>query len=216
MAKWLNGFMTIWLLITTVISIHILAWLTPGPLFVLIVRNSLVYSRKTGLWTAVGIMTGNFIHILYSVTGIALLISTYGVLFNVIKYLGVGYLLYLGLKTFKASHSTEVTRDKEEHQKADLSKFEAFRTGFITNILSPKASLFFAGIFASVFSAGAPMWVVIFLMIAMPINSFVMASILSVFFTQGRIRSVYSRYQLQVNRGLGLLLVGLAGMILLK
>ena len=78
------------ILIGTILAIHVFAWLTPGPLFVLIIRNSLVYSRKTGVWTALGIAIGSLIHTTFSVTGIALIISTSATAFTLIKFLGAG------------------------------------------------------------------------------------------------------------------------------
>lgn len=201
------------ILISTILTVHIFAWLTPGPLFVLIVRNSLVYSRKIGVWTAIGIAIGNFIHITYSITGIALIISTSAIAFNVIKFLGVGYLAYLGIKTLFIKIETQKADTPDEHK--DISTLKAVKIGFLTNILSPKASLFFASIFATVLSSGSPFWVIAFLMIAMPLNSFVMASILSVFFTQKKVRSVYSKYQGIVNKCLGAALILLAAMVVL-
>lgn len=199
------------ILISTILAIHIFAWFTPGPLFVLIIRNSLVYSRKSGIWTAVGIAIGNFIHISYSVTGLALILSTSPVAFNVIKFLGVGYLTYLGIKTFLIKVETQKTDTSDGHK--DISPFKAAKIGFLTNILSPKASLFFASIFATVMASGSPFWIVIFLWIAMPLNSFVMASILSIFFTQKKVRNFYGNYQHIVNKLLGVALLVLAIMI---
>ena len=199
------------ILISTILVIHIFAWFTPGPLFVLIVRNSLMYSRKTGIWTAVGIAIGNFIHITYSVTGIAFIISTSAIMFNVIKFFGVGYLVYLGIKTLSIKVEKQKADSSIGHK--DIPAFKAVKTGFLTNILSPKASLFFASIFAMVISSGSPSWVVIFLWIAMPLNSLVMASILSVFFTQKRVRSVYTKYQYITNKFLGAILLILAVII---
>jgi len=199
------------ILISTILAIHVFAWFTPGPLFVLILRNSLVYSRKTGIATAVGIAIGNFIHITYSITGIAFIFSTSEIAFNIIKILGVLYLAYLGVKTFfiNAKKQTESNYDKQK----DLSTFEAFKIGFLANILSPKASLFFASIFATVMASATPFWVVIFLWIIMPLNSFVMAFILSVFFTQKKVRASYLKYQHIVNKLLGLVLMLFAAMI---
>src|SRR3989338_2146797 len=200
------------ILISTILAVHIFAWFTPGPLFVLIMRNSLVYSRKSGIWTAVGIAIGNLIHITYSVTGIALLISASPIASNIIKFLGVGYLAYLGIKTFLIKVETQKA-DTTSKEHRDISPFQAAKIGFLTNILSPKASLFFASIFATVMSTGAPFWVVVFLWIMMPLNSFVMASILSVFFTQKKVRSLYGNYQHIVNKLLGVALLVLAIMI---
>lgn len=198
------------ILISTILFIHITAWFTPGPLFVLIVRNSLVYSRKAGIWTAVGIAGGNFVHITYSVLGILFLISTSNTLFTVIKFLGVGYLTYLGIKTLVIKGEALVT-DGSKHK--DISACKAMKTGFLTNLLSPKASLFFASIFAAVLSSSAPFWVVVVLWATMPFNSFIMASLLSAFFTQKRVRFVYAKYQVFFNRLLGLALLLFAVMI---
>jgi len=200
------------ILIGTILAVHIFAWFTPGPLFVLIVRNSLVYSRKSGIWTAVGIAIGNFIHITYSVTGITLLISASPITSNLIKFLGVGYLAYLGIKTFLIKVETQKT-DTTSNERKDLSPLQAAKIGFLTNILSPKASLFFVSIFATVMASGSPSWVVIFLWIAMPLNSFIMASIFSVFFTQKKVRAIYEKHQHIVNKVLGVALLVLAGMI---
>ncbi|MEN8253326.1 MAG: LysE family transporter [Patescibacteria group bacterium] len=194
-------------------TIHFFAWLTPGPLFVLIVRNSVIYSRKTGFWTAAGIALGNLIHVTYSVTGIALIISNSNFLFNIIKYLGVVYLTYLGVKTLQLNIVSKKSESKEKQK--DISRFSAFKTGFLTNILSPKASLFFASIFASVFAASAPIWVIIFLVIIMPLNSLFMASLLSIFFTQNRVLLIYNKYQNLINKSLGGALILLALLILL-
>lgn len=198
-------------LISSILGIHILAWLTPGPLFVLILRNSLIYSRKTGVWTALGIAIGNLVHITYSVTGIALIISTSSIVFNVVKFLGVGYLTYLGIKTIfirsKTQNPTHLTENK------NISAVQGIKTGFLANILSPKASLFYASIFATVLSLNPPLWVIVFLMITMPLNSFIMASILSTFFAHKKIRSFYSNYQNIINKCLGIILILLAAVI---
>ena len=196
-------------LISTILAIHIFAWLTPGPLFVLIVRNSLMYSRKIGIWTAVGIAVGNVIHITYSVTGIAFIISTSDIAFSIIKFLGVGYLAYLGIKTLLVKVGLQKT-DASFNEHKDISPFSAVKIGFLTNILSPMASLFFASVFATVMGSGAPFWVVVFLWVAMPLNSFVMASLLSVFLTQKSIRSVYAKYENIVNKFLGAVLLAFA------
>lgn len=199
-------------LIGTILAIHVFAWFTPGPLFVLIARNSLVYSRKSGLWTATGIAVGNFIHITYSVLGTLLIFSMSDTAFNVIKLLGVGYLSYLGIKTLLLKIETQST-DTTINQHTDISPFNAAKTGFLTNILSPKASLFFASIFGSLIAGRTPIWVVIFLWMVMPLNSFVMASLLSVFFTRKSVRSVYVKYQNIVNKLLAAALFALATVI---
>ena len=194
--------------ISTILSIHILAWFTPGPLFVLIIRNSLVYSRKTGIWTAVGFSIGNLIHISFALLGISLLISTSDIASSMIKFIGAGYLVYLGIKTLLMKIPAQKADGLTGHK--DISALHAIKIGFLTNIFSTGAYLFFASIFAAVLSSGSPSWVIAFLGIAMPLNTLIMASILSVFFTQKRVKALYARFQYLLNTCLGAALILLA------
>jgi len=200
--------------IASLLGVHIMGWLfAPGPITVLIVRNSLLYSRQAGIWTTLGIAVGNLVHITYSVLAIVLVVSLAESALVIVRYLGIAYIAYLGIKTMFVSPS---------HQASDLvqtnaiSPFAAFRTGFLTNLLSPTASLFFASIFATVLSSGLPLWVLYTLWLAMPLNSFVMATLLSVLFSHERIKSLYVRYERPANIILGSALLLLALMIALK
>ncbi|OGH93614.1 MAG: hypothetical protein A2538_03965 [Candidatus Magasanikbacteria bacterium RIFOXYD2_FULL_41_14] len=200
-------------LISTILTIHILAWLTPGPLFVLIIRNSLVYSRKTGFWTSLGFSLGNLIHITLAVFGISIIIQSSGLAFNIVKFLGAGYLIYLGIKTFLLKIETQKADTPTEHKY--ISNLQAVKIGFLTNISSTGAYLFFASIFSTVLSSGSPFWVTLFLAIAMPLNTFVMSSILTIFFTQKNVKILYSKFQHIINKCLGVALILLALMALL-
>lgn len=199
-------------LVASILAIHFFAWLTPGPLTVLIIRNSLMYSRTTGVWTAVGIALGNVVHITYTVIALTLLTSFSAVVFTVIKYLGVAYLIYLATQTFLAKPRIE--NAEASLQRAELTPFQAMKTGFVVNILSPKAPPFFASIFAAVFAADAPLWVVVFLWVAMPLNTFLMACIQTFFFTHSTIRATYAKYERIVNSLLAATLFLLAIFIL--
>ena len=85
--------------IATVTFIHLLALISPGPDFIMACRNSLIYSRKIGIYTAIGFGLGIAVHIFYSLAGLALIISSSIFIFNTIKFLGAGYLVYIGIKS---------------------------------------------------------------------------------------------------------------------
>lgn len=196
------------ILIGSVLLIHVLAWLTPGPQIALIIRNSLVYSRKTGFWTAVGFAIGNFIHISLAVSGVALIFTASPIAHNVIKYLGVGYLLFIGLKTFLIKPQAQATQSSEHHR--DIPHLSALRIGLVTNLLSPKAPLFFISIFGSLLSTKAPNWVVGFLMFAMPLNTLFMGYMWTLFLTHRHIKARYATFQPTINKILGIVFVTFA------
>ena len=85
-----------------VITITLLAVISPGPDFAMVTRNSLLLSRRAGVLTAVGIGLGVLVHVAYTLLGLGLLIQQSLWLFNAIKLLGAAYLVYLGLKMLRS------------------------------------------------------------------------------------------------------------------
>ena len=192
-------------LIGTVALIHILAVMSPGPDFIMAVRNSLTYSRKTGLWTAVGFGMGIAVHITYCLAGLALLISKSILLFNVIKFLGAGYLIYIGFKSIR-SKSSHLEIGKQA-KKTDISAFRAVRMGFLTNVLNPKATIFFLSLFTLVISPDTPGTVMGIMSAFMVISTIAWFSLVAIMLTQPRIREIYERFQGFLGKTFGTLLV---------
>ena len=137
----------------TITIIQLVAIMSPGPDFAIICRNSLVYSRRTGVYSALGISLGILVHVTYTLVGIGLIISRSIVLFSTLKLLGAAYLIYIGYKSLKAKPSREINALKS---KQDLSRLQAIKIGFVTNILNPKVTLFFFSLFTQVISPNTP------------------------------------------------------------
>lgn len=137
-------------------AISLLGAMSPGADFVLVTRNSLVYSRKIGIFTAIGIGIGVLVHVFYTLAGIGLLISKSILLFNVIKYLGAAYLVYIGWNSLKAKPRLEGENNQEENILKDISAMKALISGIATNALNPKVTLFFLSLFMQFISAGMP------------------------------------------------------------
>lgn len=138
----------------TIAAIQLIAIMSPEPDFAMICRNSLVYSRRTGVYSALGIALGILVHVAYSLVGIGLLISKSIILFSTIKLLGAGYLIYIGYKSLQAKPAKKNLDNQIIRQ--DISRFEAIKIGFITNILNPKVTLFFFSLFTQVISPSTP------------------------------------------------------------
>lgn len=193
-------------LIGTVTLIHLLAAISPGPDFILCARNSLTYSRKIGVWTAVGFGLGISVHIFYSLAGLALLISQSILLFNTIKLLGAGYLIYIGIKSlFSKSSSLEI----EPLKKGELSALSAIKMGFLTNVLNPKATLLFLSLFTMVISPDTPKLVLGAISAIMITNTILWFSFVSILLTQKKVRTVFERFQNIFNTAFGGLLIAL-------
>lgn len=124
----------------------LLVAISPGADFALIVRNSVLYSRVTGCFTALGIGGSLILHTTYSLMGLALVISKSILIFSIIKYLGATYLCYLGIKSILSKESEY--DDSNLVRKKQIKNWQAFQQGFLCNLLNPKAPMFFISFYS--------------------------------------------------------------------
>ena len=120
---------------------HLLAVMSPGPDTAIIFHQSLAKGRTHGVLTALGIGSGIFIHCLFAISGISLLIYSSDEAKLIIKSLGGLYLLYIGMSFFLVKQSS----------KADEAKVlfnNPFIIGLATNLLNVKAFLFTVSLFS--------------------------------------------------------------------
>jgi RhtB (resistance to homoserine/threonine) family protein len=136
----------------TIVVIGCLAVIAPGPNLAIVLRNSLVYSRRAGVYTAVGLAMGNLVHATYCLIGIGVIITQSILLFNTVKWLGAAYLIYIGIKSLQAKkqHDDIAHAPRTPH----VSVIAALRTGFLTNLLNPKVTLFFLALFTQIIQPG--------------------------------------------------------------
>jgi RhtB (resistance to homoserine/threonine) family protein len=128
--------------------ISLLAAISPGPDFFIVFKNSLS-SRKAGLITALGVSLALVIHLTYTMLGLAVLIQESAWIYQGIKYTGALYLLYLGYSGIKSSFRKKAFAELESQQQIiPVSNFEALKQGFLTNLLNPKAAVFFMSLFS--------------------------------------------------------------------
>ena len=196
-------------LIGSVALLNLLAAMSPGPDFAMVVRNSLCYSRRSGIFTSLGISLALGIHLFYCAAGIGLLISKSTLLFTLIKVLGAGYLVFIGLSSFFAKGSKlDVAAEKSA---TDLPRAVAFRMGFLTNVLNPKATLFFLSLFTLVIGSSTPLYIVLIISAIIMFTALGWFSIVSLFLAQPSVQKIFLKYEKAVNYTLGafLILIGI-------
>ena len=194
-------------IIATVALIHILGAMSPGPDFVLITRNSLMYSRKTGIYSAVGLGLGILVHVAYSLIGIGVIISQSIVLFHVIKFLGAAYLIYLGYKSLTSKPSNLTVNTAEATR--DISEWQAIKIGFLTNVLNPKVTLFFLSLFTLVINPQTPFGVKVFMGVEMAIVTFLWFAFVAYVVSHDLVKSRVSKIQHFAERFIGVVLIAL-------
>jgi Putative threonine efflux protein len=135
----------------TVVTVGFLAVIIPGPNMAVVVRNSLSHTRFSGVYTAAGLALGNLVHVAYCLVGIGVLISKSIVVFNLIRLAGAFYLIYLGIKALRSRPGAP---GEESRARLPFGTIAALRSGFLTDLLNPKATLFFLALFTQVIDQG--------------------------------------------------------------
>lgn len=194
------------ILIVTVTLVHLLALISPGPDFFLACRNSIQYSSTIGMWTAVGFGMGVAIHISYTLFGLTWASAQSNFLLDLIKYLGAIYLIYLGISSI-FSKRTLIQTTTEHTPHPNINRFVAIRMGFLTNLLNPKATLFFLSLFTIIIGPEVKLSVIILLSFILVSSTIIWFSWVAIFLDQQKIRNLIEAYQLEFNRFFGLLLI---------
>lgn len=118
----------------------ILLNLTPGADTMYILTRSISQGRRAGIYSVLGIGTGCLIHTLLAAFGLSIILAKSALAFNMVKYLGVAYLVYLGIKMIIEKNNLF---DSQHQQLGTTDLFKIYRQGLLTNVLNPKVALFF-------------------------------------------------------------------------
>jgi len=189
-------------------TICFVAMISPGPDFLLVTKNALLYSKRTALATAYGIVCGCLVHATYCVLGLAIILTQSVVLFSTIKFAGALYLIYLGLKgiTAKAeprqgalAASMDVPRD--------LTPRRAFMQGFLCNVLNPKLAIFLLSLFTQFIAVDASIQEKVTVAGVFLLEAFIYWPTLTLALQARQIKSAFARTQHVLDRVCGALLI---------
>lgn len=125
---------------------------TPGPSHLLMLSNSIQNGFKKSLATAAGDLSANFLQMIAASIGLVSLIQNAQEFFVYVKWLGVVYLFYIGVKLFFSK-----TALSNEHSSTSRSAKSLFWEGFMTSAVNPKAVIFFAALFPQFINPGQPL-----------------------------------------------------------
>jgi threonine/homoserine/homoserine lactone efflux protein len=110
----------------------------PGPAVLYIVAQSVGQGRRAGVVSALGVASGGLVHATGAAIGLSGLLLSSATLFNVVKYVGAAYLIYLGIRRLTGHDASVLTAPTRVRSRRAM-----YRDGAIVNILNPKTALFF-------------------------------------------------------------------------
>ena len=126
--------------------------LSPGPGVFSSISSGLHHGFRLGLWNGVGMQVANVLMVIVVALGLGTILLASETLFTAVKWLGVAYLIYLGIATWRAApRSFEEDRDDNAH-----TPREVFMRGFWVNATNPKGIIFFAAILPQFIDVARP------------------------------------------------------------
>jgi RhtB (resistance to homoserine/threonine) family protein len=191
-----------------VAGITLLAVISPGPDFAVILRNALRSGRGPGLATALGIACGVVIHVTYTLLGLGWLVARYAWLLTAIKYAGAAYLIWLGCSAF-FSRKDESGRPEVPAPAARADLRQALGNGFLCNVLNPKTVLFFIALFTQVVAPDTPVAAQVGIGAYIVLTHLAWFAFVVLVLTNPAALRIFSNWRRAVERGVGGCLVAL-------
>ncbi|MGS0683118.1 LysE family translocator [Shewanella sp. 125m-7] len=138
-------------LLISLAVIHLVALASPGPDFALVVRLATQESRAAAVASALGIAVAILGHTLLSLTGVSLIIKSSNFLFTLVQLAGASYLAWMGVGAVKAAwqHWKDPVSVEKTAQSKGVTAYKGFMQGLYTNLLNPKALVFFITLFST-------------------------------------------------------------------
>ncbi|MEC1069922.1 LysE family translocator [Priestia megaterium] len=125
--------------IFTFLILTLFVIMSPGIDTALITKRTMANGQTGGYKMALGLASGSLVHTLAAAFGLSALLLQSALAFEIVKYAGALYLMYLGISAFLSKKSDTASPEKEEQSK----ETSAFRQGLVSNVLNPKVAVFF-------------------------------------------------------------------------
>jgi threonine/homoserine/homoserine lactone efflux protein len=123
----------------TFLSAAVLLNLSPGPDIAFILGQTLRNGRRQGFAAMFGIWTGAGLHVVLAAAGLSAILATSALAFSIVKWLGVAYLIWLGIRMLLSRGDSFVSNENPNN----LSRHSIYWQGVLVSVLNPKVAIFF-------------------------------------------------------------------------
>jgi len=164
-----------------------------------------VYSKKTGIYSALGLSMGIIVHISYSLVGIGLVISKSIILFSTIKFIGAAYLIFIGYKSLCSKQG--LISGEAEKKSQEIDALSAIKMGFLTNMLNPKVTLFFLSLFTQFIDPNTPFGMEIVYAGEMVAMTFIWFSFVAIMLSKKEVKEKFSSMRSGIDKAFGAVLI---------
>jgi threonine efflux protein len=187
----------------SLLAVDLLAAMSPGPNFLLVVQTSIQRSRRHAAAVVVGLTSANLIWCAAVVFGLAALFKIAPWLYVILKLSGSAYLIYLGINLWRTKSSIVQLDDSPENK-----VFSAYIRGVLTNLSNPKTVVYFGSIFALFMRPGIPVWVRVAAVSIVLFDTVLWYGTVAMMFSKHVVRQFYTRIQRPIDRLTSCVMIG--------
>lgn len=195
-----------WEALALLLSIHAVALVSPGPDFAVVTRLSIVSGRGSGLWAAAGVAAAIGVYVLVCALGLSLVLAALPGLSRALSVAGALYLAWLGIQCLRS-------RGQLPDAQPETQRGKAFATGFLTNLLNPKAMLYFGSILSQALSPAMDTADTALLWALLVGESFLWFALVAAAFSSRRVLDWLRGRLRWFDRAVGIVLLGLAAKV---
>ncbi|NKE56960.1 LysE family translocator [Lentzea sp. PSKA42] len=173
--------------------VALLTVITPGLDTVMVLRTALLSGKRAAMGVVLGITLGCLVWAVASLAGLTALLTASEVAYNVVRWLGAAYLIYLGAKALWNSRKAVSLEDSRPVPGARAS----LRVGLLTNLLNPKVGVFYLSLLPQFMPAGEPAWGAVLVAVHLGLGLVWLPILIAV---AGRARAFLLRQQVLLDR----------------
>ena len=186
-----------------ILTIHAVALVSPGPDFAIVTRLAIVSGRRAGLWAAAGVASAIGVYVLLCVLGMSLVLAALPGLSRVLSIVGALYLAWLGVNCLR-SRGTLPEAASATHGG------RAYFTGLLTNLLNPKAMLYFGSILSQALTPDLGALDIALLWSLLVGESLLWFALVALLFSSRQVLDWLRGRLIWLDRGIGVVLLALA------
>ncbi len=177
---------------------NIILMVTPGPNVLLIAQTSAIHSRRSGIITALGVVTMGFIWPGLAIVGLSFIFQKMTWLYAILRLIGSFYLIYLGFRSWRSATKPIELPMSSSHLSGNRPSF--FMLGFFTSLSNPKILVFMGSFLAAMLPANSPDWFKILVIAMFGINSLWWHTLVAYAFSTSKIQHTYSHLKSWLER----------------
>lgn len=192
---------------------HALGVASPGPDFAVVMRQALARGRGAGVWTAAGIGCGIVFHLAYGLFGLQWLMQQLPAAIHLIALAGAAFLIWMGAGALRAQPLPEQETPPASTARGGRADF---LLGLATNVLNPKATLFFVALFSSIATGPLPATLQLAIAIWLPLATFAWFATLALLLSHAGLRRGLRRHAHRIDRAMGAILIALGVLVIAR